>query len=68
MSEKLTVFDPAEYLESSQAIADFLAAALETNDPTYVLHAQSIVTRAKRRSVDFQSESGASRGKVLDAS
>ena len=47
MTEKLTVFDPAEHLKSDQAIADFMSAALETNDPAYVAHALGVVARAK---------------------
>ena len=47
MTEKLTVFDPADHLKSDQAIADFMSAALETNDPAYVAHALGIVARAK---------------------
>ena len=47
MTEKLTVFDPADHLKSDQAIADFMSAALETNDPAYVAHALGVVARAK---------------------
>jgi probable addiction module antidote protein len=47
MTEKLTTFDPAEYLNSDQSIADFMAAAFETNDPAYVAHALGVVARAK---------------------
>lgn len=47
MTEKLTIFDPAEHLKSDQAIADFMAAAFETNDAGYVAHALGVVARAK---------------------
>jgi probable addiction module antidote protein len=47
MTEKLTIFDPAEYLQSDQSIADFIAAAFETNDPAYIAHALGVVARAK---------------------
>ncbi len=47
MTEKLTAFDPADHLKSDQAIADFMSAALETNDPAYVAHALGVVARAK---------------------
>jgi probable addiction module antidote protein len=47
MTEKLTTFDPAEHLKSDQAIADFMAAAFETNDPAYVAHALGVVARAE---------------------
>ena len=45
MSEKLTTFDPAEHLRSDQAIADFMAAAFETNDPGFIAHALGVVAR-----------------------
>ena len=47
MSEKLTTFDPAEHLNSDQAIADFMAGAFETNDPGFIAHALGVVARAK---------------------
>ena len=47
MSEKLTPYDPAEDLNSDQAVADFMAGAFETNDPAYVAHALGVVARAK---------------------
>ena len=47
MTEKLTTFDPADHLKSDQAIADFMSAALETNDSAYVAHALGVVARAR---------------------
>ena len=47
MTEELAVFDPADHLNSDQAIADFICAALETNDPGYVAHALGVVARAR---------------------
>lgn len=47
MTEKLTNFDPAEHLNTDQAIADFMAAAFASDDPAYVAHALGIVARAK---------------------
>lgn len=47
MTDKLTTYDPAEDLTNDQAIADFMAAAFETNDPAYVAHALGVVARAK---------------------
>lgn len=47
MTEELTIFDPADHLNSDQAIADFMRAALKTNDPGYVAHALDVVARAK---------------------
>lgn len=39
MTENLTTLDVAEHLESHEAIADFMAAAFQTKDPTYIAHA-----------------------------
>jgi probable addiction module antidote protein len=47
MPEKLTPFDPAEWLTSDQAVADFMVAAFETDDPAYIAHALGVVARAK---------------------
>jgi probable addiction module antidote protein len=60
MSDKLTTFDPAEHLKSDEAIADFMAAALETGDPTYVAHALGVVARAKGMA-QIASQTGLSR-------
>jgi len=60
MTEKLTTFDPAEHLKSDQAIADFMAAAFETNDPAYVAHALGVVARAKGMT-QIASQTGLSR-------
>jgi probable addiction module antidote protein len=47
MAEKLTPYDPAEYLGSDEAIAIFMAEALQTNDAAYISHALGVVARAK---------------------
>ena len=47
MAEKLTTFDPAEHLDSEEAIAYFMSDAFETNDPAYIAHALGVVARAK---------------------
>lgn len=47
MAKKLATFDPTEHLHTDQAIADFMGAAFETNDPAYVAHALGVVARAK---------------------
>jgi probable addiction module antidote protein len=46
-AEKLTNYDPAEDLGSSQAIATFMAEALQTNDVAYIAHAVGVAARAK---------------------
>ena len=60
MSEKLTPYDPAEDLNSDQAVADFMAGAFETNDPAYVAHALGVVARAKGMT-QIANETGLSR-------
>jgi probable addiction module antidote protein len=45
--ERLTNYDPAEDLGSDEAIAAFMAEALQTNDAGYIAHALGIVARAK---------------------
>jgi len=60
MTDKLTTFDPAEHLQSDQAIANFMAAAFETNDPAYVAHALGVVARAKGMT-QISSQTGLSR-------
>lgn len=47
MTEKLTIYDPAEDLASEAAIALFMSEAFETNDAGYIAHALGIVARAK---------------------
>lgn len=47
MNEKLSTFDIAEELTSDEAIAVFMADALESNDVNYITHALGIIARAK---------------------
>jgi probable addiction module antidote protein len=47
VTEKLTNYDPAEDLESEEAIAAFMAEAFQTNDVAYISHALGVVARAK---------------------
>ena len=46
-AEKLTTYDAAEDLGSDEAIATFMAEALQTNDVAYIAHAVGVVARAK---------------------
>ena len=39
-------FDPAEYLDSDEAIAAYMTEALETGDPAFVADALGVVARA----------------------
>ena len=47
MPEVLTTYDPAEELDSDEAIAVFMAEALDTDDAGYIAHALGVVARAK---------------------
>ncbi|MEK8089027.1 addiction module antidote protein [Thermithiobacillus plumbiphilus] len=60
MTEKLTVFDPAEGLDSDEAVAMFMAGAFETNDAGYIAHALGVVARAKGMA-QIAAETGLSR-------
>jgi probable addiction module antidote protein len=44
---KLVGFDAARYLDDDEAIAEYMTAVLETNDPDLLLLALSDVARAK---------------------
>ena len=45
--KKLVAFDAARYLDDDEAIAEYMTAILETNDPDLLLLALSDVARAK---------------------
>jgi probable addiction module antidote protein len=47
MGEKLTTYDPAEDLQSDEAVAVFMEEAFETEDAAYIAHALGVVARAK---------------------
>ena len=47
MAKKLTVYDPAEDLDSADAIAIFLTEAFRTEDAGYIAHAFGVVARAR---------------------
>ncbi len=47
MIETFTEFDPAEYLSTPEAIAEFMRDAQETGDTSYIAKAMEIVVRAK---------------------
>lgn len=49
MAEKLSIYDPAEDLDSHEAIEFFLNDALQTGDPGYISKALGVVARAKGR-------------------
>ncbi|MFT3975462.1 MAG: putative addiction module antidote protein [Amaricoccus sp.] len=45
--KRLRTFDAAEYLDTPEAQAEFISAALETGDPGYVAKAIGTVARAR---------------------
>jgi len=47
MSDKTTLFDAADYLETPDEIAAFLDEALAMDDPAFFAHALGIASRAK---------------------
>lgn len=47
MTETFTEFEPAEYLTSPEAIAEFITDALETADAGYIAKAMGVAARAK---------------------
>jgi DNA-binding phage protein len=47
MSIKTKPFDPVDYLETEEAIAEFMAVGTETGDPEFIANARTVVMRAK---------------------
>jgi probable addiction module antidote protein len=47
MTDHLTTYDPAEDLNSDEAITLFMSEAFQTNDAGYIAHALGVVARAK---------------------
>jgi probable addiction module antidote protein len=43
---KTTPFDAADYLKTATARAEYITAALETNDPTFIRDAVGVVARS----------------------
>lgn len=60
MAETFTEFDPAEYLTSPEAIAEFITDALETGDAGYIAKAMGVAARAKGMA-ELARETGLSR-------
>jgi probable addiction module antidote protein len=60
MTDTFTDFDPAAYLTSPAAIAEFIADALETGDAPYIAKAMGVVARAKGMA-ELSRETGLSR-------
>jgi probable addiction module antidote protein len=60
MSDTVYDYDPSAALESEEAIAVFLADALETGDSAYIAKAMGVVARAKGMT-ELARETGLSR-------
>lgn len=60
MTEQFTEFDPAEYLNTPEAIAEFVTDALETGDSAYIAKSMGVVARAKGMT-ELANETGLSR-------
>jgi probable addiction module antidote protein len=58
VKEELKPFDAADYLESDEAMAEYLTAALETEDAAFIADALGVIARApprRRQSVSVAS-------------
>ena len=60
MAEAFTDFDPSEHLSSPDAMAEFMADAMETGDAGYIAKALGVVIRAKGMA-ELAKETGLSR-------
>jgi probable addiction module antidote protein len=60
MIETFTEFDPAEYLSTPEAIAEFMRDARETGNASYIPKAMGVVARAKGMT-ELARETGLSR-------
>ncbi len=63
---KTRAYDSAEHLDSPQAIAAYLSEALETGDPSFVVHAIGTALRARGMS-DIGRVTSGSRAKISTA-
>lgn len=61
-----SVYDPADALDSLEAVAVFLADTFETGDPEYVASALGVVARAKGMA-ELAAAAGLERGALKDA-
>lgn len=59
-------FDPAEYLDSPEALATYMTEALETGDPAFVADALGVIARARGMS-EVAREAGVSRESLYRA-
>jgi probable addiction module antidote protein len=66
MGKKLTTYDPAESLDSNEAIAVFMEEAFKSEDADYIVHAVGVVARAKGMT-QIANEAGISRKQLYRA-
>lgn len=66
MAEEYFDFDAAEWLESEEAIAEYMAAALETGDASFIKEALNDIVRARGMS-GIARDTGLSRGSLYRA-
>lgn len=66
MKTEVTPFDPAEYLGDEAAIAEFLNASAEMDDPAVLLGAIAVVVRA-RSMTELASQAGLGRESLYKA-
>ena len=60
MTELIYDYDPAQVLDGPEAIAVFLADALDTGDAAYITRAMEVVARAKAMA-ELAKETGVAR-------
>lgn len=63
---KTKLFDPAEYLDSPEAVSAYMSEALETGDPAFVADALGVIARARGMS-EVAREAGVSRESLYRA-
>ncbi|MFC0281430.1 addiction module antidote protein [Falsigemmobacter intermedius] len=66
MTIETTAFDAALYLGSDEAVAEFMADALESGDAGYIAHALGVIARAKGMT-QLAAETGLSRESLYKA-
>jgi probable addiction module antidote protein len=66
MALATTPFDPSEYLDDPEAIAEYVTAAFESGDPAVVTDAIGVVARAKGMS-QLAADTGLSRPALYKA-
>ena len=66
MTTEVTAFDAAEYLTDEEAIAEFLNASAEMNDPVVLLSAIAVAARARSMS-ELASKAGLGRESLYKA-